>query len=96
MTPNVHNVFFFVFGVNQLHRKSDVKTTWDDLLWRNIIYLAYLHLGGVYGLYLLFTGQCKIATVLMSKCPSFTFPPNFYTKITLKFRSIELLFSFLI
>lgn len=74
-SPNAFYSFLFAFFfllshekcVHQMHRKSEYKTTWDDLLWFNIIYLAYLHLGGVYGLYLLFTGQCKISTVLMSK-----------------------------
>lgn len=57
----------FYFCPHQKHQKSEYKTTWDDLLWGNIIYLGYLHLGAVYGLYLLLTGNCKISTVLLSE-----------------------------
>lgn len=38
----------------------------SDLVWRNIIAFIYLHIGALYGLYLLFT-QAKLATALFGK-----------------------------
>lgn len=52
---------------HQMHRPSEVSLTMKDIIWTNVIYLAYLHLGAVYGFWLLITGQCKIATILMSE-----------------------------
>lgn len=37
-----------------------------QLVWRNIILFAYLHLAAVYGLYLLFT-SAKLLTVVFGK-----------------------------
>lgn len=38
-----------------------------DLVWKNIMFFVYLHIGSFYGIYLILTGQCTIATILMSK-----------------------------
>lgn len=42
--------------------KKEVKYT-RQLVWRNLIIFAYLHLGALYGLYLIFT-SAKLATTL--------------------------------
>lgn len=39
----------------------------DDLIWKNVMFFVYLHLGSFWGLYLIFTGQCKIVTIAMGK-----------------------------
>jgi len=45
---------------------DDAPWGFKDLVWKNIAFFVYLHLGSFYGLYLIFTGQCKIATILMA------------------------------
>lgn len=37
-------------------------------VWRNIIVFMYLHVGTLYGFYLLFTGQAKPSTFYFGKC----------------------------
>jgi len=37
-----------------------------DLVWKNVMFFVYLHIGSFYGIYQIFTGQCTIATILMT------------------------------
>lgn len=46
---------------------SDASWKFEDIVWKNVGFFVYLHLGSAYGIYQVFTGQCKIATVLMGK-----------------------------
>lgn len=48
-------------------KSSDTTWTWEDVVWINVLYNIYLNFGSVYGLYLIFSGQCKIATIFTCK-----------------------------
>lgn len=48
-------------------QSSDASWKFEDIVWKNVAFFVYLHLGSAYGIYQVFTGQCKIATVLMGK-----------------------------
>lgn len=39
-----------------------LRFTWRDIVWRNVIAFAVLHLASLYGLYLLFAGWAKPST----------------------------------
>lgn len=51
----------------QYTQPTDASWTFNDLVWKNVAFFVYLHLGSFYGLYQIFTGQCKIATILMGE-----------------------------
>ncbi|CAK1540458.1 unnamed protein product [Leptosia nina] len=46
--------------VSQNEKRRDYE--WQ-IVWRNVLAFIYLHVGTLYGLYLIFTGQAKIVTV---------------------------------
>lgn len=56
------NSFFSTLVISQT---TDAAWTIKDIVWKNVLFFVYLHLGSFYGFYLIFTGQCKIATILM-------------------------------
>lgn len=55
---------FLHFFLPQL-QSDDASWTFDDLVWKNIFFFVYLHLGSFYGIYQILTGQCKLATIFM-------------------------------
>lgn len=55
--------FFRYFVLIQTYPPWQMK----DLVWKNVMFFVYLHIGSFYGIYQIFTGQCTIATILMSK-----------------------------
>lgn len=50
---------------NNTNTNNNKKYKWS-IVWRNVIAFIYLHVGSVYGLYLLFTGA-KLLTFMWSK-----------------------------
>lgn len=51
---------------NFYNNSDDAAWTIKDLVWKNIFFFVYLHLGSFYGIYQILTGQCKLATILMA------------------------------
>lgn len=47
--------------------KPDVKDERYDIVWRNVIIMAYIHGVGIYGLYTWFAGHLYWTTILIGK-----------------------------
>lgn len=48
-------------------QQEPVSWTIRDLNWKNVLFFGYLHVGSIYALYLIFSGQAKLLTSLFGK-----------------------------
>lgn len=61
-TSNMESISLFRSTQKKNSNKYNMK-----IVWKNVIIMSSLHLGALYGLYLVLIGQCKFVTLLWCK-----------------------------
>lgn len=51
--------------VNSQMTEVTHKLQWEDIVWRNVIIFAYMHLSCIYAIYLVATGQVMLKTWIL-------------------------------